>query len=208
MSLATDPSFEDRGFLQKHIRSILDFYEPRVVSPEGGFYQCYLDDGEIFDPVSRQVVGSSRFVVNYATAYRLQGDAHYLDWAKWGLKYLSDTHRQPNDRYKPWGFQPGHQVEWCKLLLILNNERPAPQWVTRAQALYDHAMTTGWDERYGGIVYGVAPDGQFCSAEKYFWVHADAMAFYIRMVYEEYGRFTYLVGPRRIDIQKELRLNF
>jgi len=91
MSLATDPSFEDRGFLQKHIRSILDFYEPRVVSPEGEFYQCYLDDGEIFDPVSKQLVGSSRFAFNYATAYRLQGDAHYLDWAKWGLKYLTLT---------------------------------------------------------------------------------------------------------------------
>jgi len=26
----------------------------------------------------------------------------------------------PNDRYKPWGFQPGHQLEWSKLLMILN----------------------------------------------------------------------------------------
>lgn len=316
-----EPIFESREFLQQHTCSILAFYEPTVVSPEGGFHQCFLDNGEIFDPHSRQLVGSSRFVFNYATAYRLQGDAHYFEWASWGLKYLQDVHLQPNghyawliekgnavdgramayghafvilaaasciriginsaelilndvwdfleqyfwddgnqayaderdnslahldpyrgqnanmhlceallaawqatsnpryldraevlarrftidlasqsdglvwehyshdwqvdlnynrdkpnDRYKPWGFQPGHQVEWCKLLFILNAERPDQQWPIRAQELYDRAMAIGWDNEYGGIVYGVAPDSSFCATEKYFWVHAEAFA--------------------------------
>ncbi len=28
----------------------------------------------------------------------------------------------------------------------------------------------------GGLVYGVAPDGTFASADKYFWVHAEAFS--------------------------------
>ena len=342
MQIPPTPVFESQEFLQNHIRSILDFYEPRVVAPEGGFYQCYLDNGEIFDPHSRQLVGSSRFVFNYATAYRFHGNANYLEWANWGLQYLQEKHQQPNgyyawliendtvvddramayghafvllsaascvrvgiksaekmlnetwdfleryfweesggayadernsslteldpyrgqnanmhlceallaawqatrntryldraeslatrfafdlaaqsgglvwehynqdwqvdlnfnrdkpnDRYKPWGFQPGHQVEWSKLLLILNAERPNPKWVARAIELYDEAISVGWDNEYGGIVYGVAPDGQPCASEKYFWVHAEAIATAWRL-YQKTGENRYLQDYQRI----------
>lgn len=321
MNIPPEPDFQSKGFLEQHIRSILDFYEPNVLASSGGFHQCYLDSGEVFDTHSRQLVGSSRFVFNYSTAYRLYGDAHYLEWARWGLRYLQEVHRQPsghyvwlidqshivdgralayghafvilaaascirigiqsaeqtlnevwdflehyfwdethqayaderdftlatldpyrgqnanmhlceallaawqatqnpryldraellanrfaitlasqsdglvwehyssdwqvdlnfnrdkpNDRYKPWGFQPGHQVEWTKLLLTLDAERPDQRWLGRAQELFDRAMEIGWDDEHGGIVYGVAPDGSFCSSEKYFWVHAEAFA--------------------------------
>jgi mannose/cellobiose epimerase-like protein (N-acyl-D-glucosamine 2-epimerase family) len=342
MKTPATPAFENTAFLQEHVQSILDFYEPRVLSPDSGFHQSFLDNGEIFDAHSRQLVGSSRFVVNYATAYRLQGQAHYLDWAHLGLNYLQDAHRQtnghyawllhqgkvadtrvmayghafvllaaascvqagiesakpmlndtwdfmeryfwdanheayaderdaslttldtyrgqnanmhmceallcawqatnnpryldraellatrftfalaeqskglvwehytrdwnvdfefnkdkPNDRYKPWGFQPGHQVEWCKLLLILHAERPDKKWPSKARELFDRAMQMGWDEQYGGIVYGVAPEGQFCSAEKYFWVHAEAFAAAWRL-YQFYGEDKYLHDYQRI----------
>lgn len=33
------PAFENSEFLEQHVRSILDFYEPRVLSEQGGFYQ-------------------------------------------------------------------------------------------------------------------------------------------------------------------------
>jgi len=82
----------------------------------------------------------------------------------------------PNDRYKPWGFQPGHQTEWAKLLLILHAERPNIKWVKKAQSLYDQALRKGWDKTYGGLVYGVAPNGDFCAEEKYFWVQSESFA--------------------------------
>ena len=82
----------------------------------------------------------------------------------------------PNDRYKPWGFQPGHQTEWCKLLLILNAERPHEKWIPKAKSLFGKALTTGWDKEFGGIVYGVAPNGDFCAAEKYFWEQSESFA--------------------------------
>jgi len=337
-----EPDFTSPEFLQQHIRSILDFYEPRVLAADGGFNQSYLDNGDIFDAHSRQLVGSARFVFNYATAYRLQGDAHYLEWARLGHSYLRDVHLQPNghyawlmekgtvvdgramayghafvllaaascvragvetaeqtlnetweflehhfwdehaqayaderdeslltlnpyrgqnanmhlceallgawqatgnlryldraellanrftvdlasqsngliwehynsdwqidlefnkdkpnDRYKPWGFQPGHQVEWCKLLLILNAERADKKWSIKAQELYDRAMAMGWDKQCGGIVYGVAPDGGFCAAEKYFWVHAEAFAAAWRL-YQQTQEEKYLSDYQRI----------
>ncbi len=342
MQLPSEPDFTSPEFLKKHIRSILDFYEPRVIAEDSGFHQSYLDDGSIFDLHTRQLVGSSRFVFNYATAYRVHGDAHYLNWASHGLRYLHEVHKQPtghyawvvnegnvvdgramayghafvllaaascvhigiesaqsildetwqfledyfwdddaqaysderddslaaldpyrgqnanmhlceallhawhatanpkyldraeilaqrfaidlaaqsdglvwehytcdwqvdlnynkdkpNDRYRPWGFQPGHQVEWCKLLLILNAERPDVKWTAKAQELYDRAMAMGWDEEHGGIVYGVAPDGTHCATQKYFWVHAEAFSAAWRL-YKHTGNQKYLSDYERI----------
>lgn len=342
MTRIEDPNFESPSFLEQHIQSILSFYEPRVFSPQGGFYGCFLDNGDCFDPHSRHLVGSARYVVNYATAYRLYGKAAHLEWAHWGFDYLNKNHKQengayawlleknivtdsrvlvyghafvllaaasclqvgilpalimlseifdflekyfwdekigayaderdgsleklspyrgqnanmhmceallaawqasgdvrfldraerlakrftvdlaaqtdgriwehydanwhvdmqfnidsPNDRYKPWGFQPGHQSEWSKLLLILNAERPDGIWLDRAKALYDQTMKTGWDKEFGGIVYGVAPDGRYCAAEKYFWVQAESFAAAWRL-YRATGDETYLRDYRRI----------
>ena len=315
------PDFTDRQVLETHIQSTLAFYEPRVFAPEGGFYGCFLDNGECFDPGARQLVGSARYVLNYATAYRLYGNAQHLKWAKWGLDYLNTAHKQenghyawlledgvvkdkrvmayghafvilaaascvqagiisakstlndtfefmetyfwdaqagayyderddtletlssyrgqnanmhmceallaawqatsdvrfleraeqlaqffafdlaaqsggqiwehyddnwnvdmaynidkPNDRYKPWGFQPGHQTEWAKLLLILDGERPDDKWIPKAKSLFDAAMKTGWDAEFGGIAYGVNPNGGYCATEKYFWVQSESFA--------------------------------
>lgn len=315
------PDFESCDFLEQHIQSTLAFYEPRVFSPEGGFYGCFLNDGECYDPHVRQLVASCRYVLNYATAYRLYGQPQYLEWAQWGMDYLTQVHKQPNgayawqlekgvitdsrimayghafvllaaatclkaglkdaeatlhetfdfleihfwdeaagaynderdlslktlspyrgqnanmhmceallaawqasrdlkflnraerlanhfafdlaaqsdgqiwehydadwnvdlafnidkpnDRYKPWGFQPGHQTEWAKLLLILDTERPDPKWLPKAKTLYDQAIKTGWDDDFGGLVYGVAPNGKFCASEKYFWVQSESFA--------------------------------
>ena len=268
------PNFESSDFLEEHIQSTLAFYAPRAFAPDGGFYGCFLDNGDCYDPSVRQLVASCRYVFNYATSYRLNNDPQDLAWAEWGLDYLETAHKQdngsyawqiedgkvtdsrvmayghafvllaaascllagieraadtvnnvfdfmeqyfwdadggayydernasldilspyrgqnanmhmceallaawqatsdvrfldraeqlaerfafdlasqsegriwehydaawnvdmnynidkPNDRYKPWGFQPGHQTEWAKLLLILNDERPNEKWV-------------------------------------------------------------------------------
>jgi len=83
---------------------------------------------------------------------------------------------KPDDLFKPWGFQPGHQVEWTKLLLQLNDINPNKRWVDKAKHLFDEAFSKGWDDELGGLVYGFAPDGSFADAHKYFWVHAEAFA--------------------------------
>jgi mannose/cellobiose epimerase-like protein (N-acyl-D-glucosamine 2-epimerase family) len=103
---------------------------------------------------------------------------HYdVDWnIDW--KYNLDN---PKHLFRPWGFQPGHQTEWAKLLLILEpllleRNREEKWLVPTAQHLFDTALDRAWDKEYGGIAYGFAPDGQVCDDDKYFWVQAESLA--------------------------------
>lgn len=334
--------FDNPTFLEGHVRSILDFYEDRAFDEQGGFFHTYKDNGDIYDPGLRHLVSSTRFVFNYATAYRMHGTSHYLKWAKHGLKYLSQMHLQaeghyawelkngqvsdgramayghafvmlagasslqaglsegrefidsawqiledqfwdadheayaderdatlqvldpyrgqnanmhtceallaaweatgaekfidrasllaerfagkiadqsggliwehytkewqvdleynrdkPDDLFKPWGFQPGHQVEWAKLLLVLNSHKPSTWLVEQATSLYQVAMETGWDDEFGGLVYGFAPDGTFADSHKYFWVQAEAFAAAWRL-HQVTGEDRYLNDYRRL----------
>ncbi|WP_254776569.1 AGE family epimerase/isomerase [Lysobacter sp. cf310] len=93
-----------------------------------------------------------------------------------------DYHRDdPKHLFRPWGFQPGHQTEWAKLLLILDHhaqERGAPvEWLLpTAQQLFDTAVAHAWDEAHGGLSYGFDPNGAVCDDDKYFWVQAESLA--------------------------------
>ena len=82
----------------------------------------------------------------------------------------------PNNLYRPWGFQPGHQTEWAKLLLTLHEHKPESWMVEKAKALFDRALDICWDSQHGGIFYGFAPDGSICDDDKYFWVQAETFA--------------------------------
>lgn len=107
-----------------------------------------------------------------------------LVWEHYDLHWNIDLEfnkDDPKNLFKPWGFQPGHQTEWAKLLLIMEpllRARGTPQeWlVPRAKALFDRALLHAWDETHGGICYGFAPDGSICDGDKYFWVQAESQA--------------------------------
>jgi mannose/cellobiose epimerase-like protein (N-acyl-D-glucosamine 2-epimerase family) len=91
-----------------------------------------------------------------------------LDW-----EYNKDD---PKNLFRPWGFQPGHQTEWAKLLMILGRYRNEDWIMSRARSLFDAALECAWDREYGGICYGFAPDGSICDGDKYFWVQAESFA--------------------------------
>ena len=322
-------SFLERDFLRDHVRSILDFYTPRVVDPSGGYFQNFRDDGTPFDLGRRHLVSSCRIVFNYCKAFELFGDDSYLRIAQHGLRYLRDRHwdearagynwtlseghaaddrtnqcyglafvilcaaaahevgldgalddlerafqimesrlwdashglyadeaspdwsvidayrgqnanmhscealilayeatgqahyldracslaktftvdlarksdglvwehytedleidweynrDDPKNLYRPWGFQPGHQTEWSKLLLTLYDHRPQEWMIVRARELFDRALEICWDQENGGIFYGFAPDGTICDSDKYFWVQAESFAASARLL--------------------------
>lgn len=320
--MSDKPDFYSREFLEQHIRTTLEFYQPTVFDPEGGFYHFFRDDGSVYNTSTRHLVSSTRFVFNYAMATRYFADLDYSDWVKHGLAYIETVHRQANtggyawllengqtvdttnhcyglafvmvagatallagveegrtslenawqllERYywdethslyrdeanadfsvlspyrgqnanmhaceamlwayeatqeqrflqraarladsvtnqlasqaqgliwehydaswqidwqynldnpkhlfRPWGFQPGHHTEWAKLLLILHRHQPEPWQLTRAEELFTQALEHAWDQEYGGIYYGFAPDGSICDGDKYFWVQAESFA--------------------------------
>jgi mannose/cellobiose epimerase-like protein (N-acyl-D-glucosamine 2-epimerase family) len=106
-----------------------------------------------------------------------------VDWAY----HLDD----PKHLFRPWGFQPGHQTEWTKLLLILDRHVQEPWLVSTAQRLFDTALEHSWDTQRGGMVYGFAFSGlqgaasgnarmegaaYVCDSDKYFWVQAESLA--------------------------------
>lgn len=308
-------------FLLQHCQEILDFYTPRVVDEQGGYFQNYYDDGETFNEQHKQLVSSTRIIVNYALASQVFDKQEYVEIAKHGLAFLETVHWQtssqsyawtlidnkPNDMtqqaygyafvllayaavrkvgiiesdekllatydlleqrfwqndyglyadeispegvlsdyrgqnanmhlceamlaayeatnnqkfltrakllaeniavkqaaltdglvwehftpsfapdwdynkndpknlYRPWGFQPGHQTEWAKLLLILNRHAPDTWLVERAIDLYERAFSLAWDNQYGGLIYGFDRQGNWCDDDKYFWVQAESFA--------------------------------
>ncbi|MEM7022439.1 MAG: AGE family epimerase/isomerase [Pseudomonadota bacterium] len=91
-----------------------------------------------------------------------------VDW-----EYNKDN---PKHLFRPWGFQPGHQVEWAKLLVLLERHRSEHWMIPKARHLFDTALACAWDDKHGGILYGFAPDRSICDDDKYFWVQAEALA--------------------------------
>ena len=315
------PDFRSPEFLREHIAHTMAFYHPRCIDPTGGFFHYFKDDGRVYDASHRHLVSSTRFVFNYAMAYREFRDPEYLEAVQHGIRYLREVHRdpqsggyawtlrdgRPEDRtnhcyglafvllayscahavglsgsvgwmdevwellqarfwdaeaglyrdeaspdwvfspyrgqnanmhmceamlaayeatgtvrylnrahvltdhmtrrqakkadglvwehydsqwepdwqynrenpkhlFRPWGFQPGHQTEWAKLLLILERHRPEGWMLPTARHLFDTALSRAWDGKHGGIAYGFAPDGRVCDGDKYFWVQAESLA--------------------------------
>ncbi|WP_255170216.1 AGE family epimerase/isomerase [Natrononativus amylolyticus] len=88
---------------------------------------------------------------------------------------LEYNREEPADRFRPWGYQPGHHAEWAKLLLLLAEHRSEGWLETRARELFDAAVTRGWDDEHGGLCYTVEASGEPVVADKYGWVHAEAI---------------------------------
>jgi len=313
--------FFNRDFLSNHAKAILKFYDERVIDPTGGYFQNYYDNGDLFAQNERQLVSSTRIIVNYALASMVFDNAEYKSMARHGLEYLENVHWQqkqqkyawtltdhqpedmtqqaygyafvllayaaakkakiissdekllatynlleelfwqedhglyadeisadgvlsdyrgqnanmhlceamiaayeatsdvkfltraktiaknitlrqadltdglvwehystnfepdwqynksdPKNLYRPWGFQPGHQTEWSKLLLMLNRHEPEDWLVEKAKSLFDRAYKSAWDSKNGGLIYGFDPEGNWCDDDKYFWVQAESFA--------------------------------
>ena len=313
--------FRSIAFLRAHIARTMAFYHPRCIDPRGGFFHYFKDDGTVYDVHHRHLVSSTRFIFNYAMAFREFGEPAYLDVVRHGLRYLREVHRdrttggyawtlhdhRPEDRtnhcyglafvllaysqalaagiteaaawveetwwllqerfwepaaglysdeadpqwnvaayrgqnanmhlceamlaafeatgetkyleradeladnmtrrqaqktgglvwehydsdwnpdweynratpqhlFRPWGFQPGHQAEWAKLLLIIETHRPHTWLAPTARNLFDTALSMAGDSKEGGVHYGFSPSGQICDSDKYFWVQAESLA--------------------------------
>jgi mannose/cellobiose epimerase-like protein (N-acyl-D-glucosamine 2-epimerase family) len=100
------PDFRSRATLLDHIRHTKQFYDPRCVDPSGGIYHFYKDDGTVYDRHTRHLVSSTRFVFNYAMAYRQFGDAADRARMEHALAFLRSAHRNPDTGGYAW------QLRW------------------------------------------------------------------------------------------------
>lgn len=88
----------------------------------------------------------------------------------------------PENLFRPWGYQPGHFTEWAKLLLLLEArgagvlEQDLGWLLPTAERLFRVAVDNGWDADNGGLCCSLAPDLAVCDTHKYFWVQAESAA--------------------------------
>lgn len=100
-------------------------------------------------------------------------------WEHYNADWQIDWEYNKDDAknlFRPWGFQPGHQTEWAKLLLILSRYHDAEWLLSGSEALFNRSMRLAWDSEYGGICYGLSPEEVICDDDKYFWVQAESFA--------------------------------
>jgi mannose/cellobiose epimerase-like protein (N-acyl-D-glucosamine 2-epimerase family) len=138
---------------------------------------------------AHQATGEQRYLERaYVVAFNItQRQAQRcggLIWEHYNADWQPDWRfniDDPENLFRPWGYQPGHFTEWAKLLLQLESRSAALQqdtgWLLpTAERLFRTAVEKGWDAEYGGLCYSLAPDLTVCDAHKYFWVQAESAA--------------------------------
>lgn len=92
--------FREPAFLREHIRQIIKFYHPVCMDREyGGYINQLLDDGTVFDRMTKHLVGTCRFIYNYALASKLFASSEYAACAAHGVKFLLDHTKQADGGY-------------------------------------------------------------------------------------------------------------
>ncbi|WP_370296201.1 AGE family epimerase/isomerase [Rossellomorea marisflavi] len=80
------------------------------------------------------------------------------------------------DEFRPYGFIPGHQFEWAKLLMWLDRHRSEPWMLEKAEDIYERAWELAWDKEYGGLFFAVSPELAVIDRDKNYWVMSEAIA--------------------------------
>ncbi len=113
---------------------------------------------------------------------------HYTPGWEHDFEYNRDD---PKHTFRPWGYQPGHQIEWAKLLGTLARHADAEWILPRAAELFDAAITHGWDDERGGLYYSIDLDRDPLVTEKYAWEVAEAIGA-AAVLSQQTGRDRYL----------------
>lgn len=131
-----------------------------------------------------EATGEGRFIDRAAILAQrvcldLAGRAGGLVWEHYDTSWQPDwdyNRDDPKNLFRPWGYQPGHQTEWAKLLLGLDRHAPQDWHLPTARRLYEAALQKASDIEWGGLHYGFAPDGAVTDTDKYHWVMAETFA--------------------------------
>lgn len=154
----TFPDFRAASTLTEHIAHTMRFYHPRCIDISGGFYHYFKDDGQVYDATSRHLVSSTRFIFDYAMAYRQFSDLRYLHMVQHGVTFLREVHRDAVNGGYAW------QLNWGngkKHIIDDNNHCYGLAFVLLA---YSHAVMAGMDEARAYI------DETVALMEEKFWL--------------------------------------
>lgn len=89
---------------------------------------------------------------------------------------------KPKDPFRPYGYTPGHGLEWARLALHAGaqkarNGEEVPSWIlTSAEKLITRAVEDGWEaDGAPGFVYTTDGDGKPVACERMHWVLCEAI---------------------------------
>ena len=165
--------------------------------------------GERPDLAERAVRLTARFIDGEARARGWFLPEHYDTAWKPMLEYNRD---HLDDPFRSYGATIGHSLEWSRLVICarLATGRPDDWFLEAAEAMFERAVSVGWDRGHGGLVYTVDWDGALANPDHYWWPVAEGIAtssYLLRLtgrdLYENWYRTfweyaaTYLIDPER-----------
>ncbi len=157
------PDFHSRDTLLDHIRHTKRFYDARCIDPSGGLYHFYKDDGSVYDAHTRHLVSSTRFVFNYAMAFRQFGEAADRQRMLHALRFLRDVHRNPATGGYAW------QLSWSDGRAEVLDGTNHCYGLAFVLLAYSHALMAGVDEARAHIAE------TFALMEQRFWEPAHGL---------------------------------
>ena len=134
---------------------------------------------------AHEATGDERLLERAARiARRIAGRAADATEGAWRLpehfdaawRELPDHNRdEPRHPFRPYGSQPGHWLEWSKLLLQIRGLGVRENWLLDASRhLFDGAFHDAWAGN-GGFCYTVNWDGKPVVPERFFWEIAEGI---------------------------------
>ncbi|MFT4038774.1 MAG: AGE family epimerase/isomerase [Thermomicrobiales bacterium] len=81
----------------------------------------------------------------------------------------------PHHLIRPYGVLSGHLLEWAKLLVLLERERPTEWAMPAARSFFDAAVEHAWDAEHGGFLYAFDLDGSIVDSDKFHWTISEAI---------------------------------
>ncbi|QAA21524.1 AGE family epimerase/isomerase [Sporolactobacillus terrae] len=101
-----------------------------------------------------------------------------LIWEQYDQNWRPDWVRRAEyagNEFRLYGYVLGHSIEWSKLLTKIYAYTRESWLLARAKALYYQAWQRAKDDRYGGLIFSITPDGQPLDTYKYYWVMAEGL---------------------------------
>lgn len=144
-----------------------DLLERHFWDPDAGLYRDEADADWNFSPYRGQNANMHMCEAMLA-AYEASGERRYLDrallladhmtrrqasmssglvWEHYDSRWNVDWEYNldnPRHLFRPWGFQPGHQTEWAKLLLLLDRYLRRPAAESGVPVTIPGAPSPGW----------------------------------------------------------------
>ncbi|MDT0301437.1 AGE family epimerase/isomerase [Streptomonospora wellingtoniae] len=130
------------------------------------------------DPAwARRALGISDFLIRgEAAAHGYRLPEHFTPQWEVVLEYNRD---RPGDPFRPYGWTPGHSLEWARLLLHVEAavEEPPGWLLPAAEALFSTAVEAAWArDGADGFCYTLDWDDRPVIHERMHWVATEAVA--------------------------------